>query len=80
MITVFSAATPVGILMGMLLLLNSSGVVEGIFGALATGTFMYIALSEIIVEEFSMSSYKMSKYAAYWVGIGCVCILITLDD
>jgi zinc transporter 1/2/3 len=80
MIVVFSGATPVGIALGMVLIMNSTGVVEGVFGALACGTFVYIALSEIIVEEFSITSYKVSKYFAYWVGIGIVCLLMAFDD
>jgi hypothetical protein len=35
MIMVFSGATPIGIVLGMILIMNSTGVVEGVFGALA---------------------------------------------
>ena len=67
--SLFSFATPLGIIFGMLLLMHSDGIVEGIFGALACGTFVYIATSEIIVEEFSISSHKSIKYASYLVGV-----------
>jgi len=79
MLSVFSFATPLGIIFGMMLL-TTDGIVEGIFGALACGTFVYIATSEIIVEEFSISSHKSVKYASYLIGIMCVCLLISIDE
>ena len=80
MLILFSAATPVGITLGVFLLMNTDGVVEGVFGALATKTFVYIATSEIIVEEFSISSYKFRKYTSFIVGILCILALITFND
>ena len=80
MLSFFSAATPLGIIFGMFLLLHSDGVVEGIFGGIAAGTFLYIAASEIIVEEFSVSTFKSLKYLSYIAGIISVCLLITIDE
>ena len=53
----FALATPIGITLG-LLLSNTSEMVEIIFSSFAAGTFIYIAASEVIVEEFSIPGRK----------------------
>ena len=53
LLTIFAVATPIGIMLGMALQ-HSSDIVEVIFNSFAGGTFLYIAASEVIVEEFSM--------------------------
>ena len=52
LLTIFAAATPFGIMFGMALS-HSSEIVEVIFNSFAGGTFLYIAASEVIVDEFS---------------------------
>ncbi|MXY05308.1 MAG: hypothetical protein F4Y55_05565 [Gammaproteobacteria bacterium] len=63
---VFAAMTPVGILAGMLgssvLHGDAAALVEGSFNALAAGTFIYIAILDIIDEEFSKRDARMAKY------------------
>lgn len=53
LLIVFALATPVGIAAG-LIMLGSNEMVEVIFSSFAGGTFVYIAASEVIVEEFSI--------------------------
>ena len=54
---IFALATPIGIAIG--LILHSTGdLIEIIFSSFAGGTFIYIAASEVIVEEFSMPGRK----------------------
>lgn len=59
MIVAFSFVGPLGILIGELL--SNSQLLTAIFFAISSGsfiiegTFIYIAASEIIVEEFSLS-------------------------
>ena len=53
LLIMFALATPLGIIIG-LILQDTSELVEIIFSSLAGGTFVYIAASEVIVEEFSM--------------------------
>lgn len=72
LLCVFAAATPVGIMLGMALQ-HSSPIVEVIFNSFAGGTFMYIAASEVIVEEFSMPDrWKWAQYGAFLCGIGLI--------
>jgi len=67
MIILFSCFTPVGILLGIVLS-GDSFIIQGVFLALSTGTFIYVACSEVIVEEFAITRYKHSKFFAYMVG------------
>ena len=50
---IFAMGTPIGIMIGMLLQ-HSSDIVEVVFNSFAGGTFLYIAASEVIVDEFSL--------------------------
>jgi len=52
LMALFAIFTPIGILLGMWLN-TSSAITELIFNCLAGGTFLYIACSEVIIEEFS---------------------------
>ena len=71
MIIIFSLFTPIGIGLGMIL--NSlSSWVSCIFMSLSVGTFLYIAASEIIVEEFSISRYKWIKILFMLIGAGII--------
>ena len=40
--------------------------------SLSVGTFLYIAASEIIVEEFSISRYKWIKILFMLIGAGII--------
>lgn len=68
LITVFALFTPLGIGLGLILAQSSSKLVEGIFLALSTGTFLYVAASEVIVEEFAITKYRFSKYFLFLLG------------
>lgn len=52
LLIIFAVATPIGIMVGIFLQ-DTSTTVEVIFNSFAGGTFIYIAASEVIVEEFS---------------------------
>lgn len=51
-----------------LILSGSSKLVEGLILAISTGTFIYVAASEVIVEEFAVTKYKFSKFFLYLIG------------
>ena len=46
---------------------------------IAAGTFVYISAAEIVVEEFSVSQYKWTKYFYFLVGIGLIAALWFTD-
>ena len=71
LVFVFSLATPFGIILGMILS-NSGPVYDVIFNSLAAGSFVYIACSEVIVEEFTIPGSRMWKLLAFLVGIAII--------
>lgn len=78
-ILLFSVMTPLGIVLGSLLsrgLGSSTGqVVEGVFDSLAAGTFLYIAVLDIIEEEFSIPGNELLKFISIIAGLGLMSLL-----
>lgn len=54
MIFLFGMGTPLGIFTGLLLQGKNNEMLEITMSSFAAGTFVYIAASEVIVEEFSI--------------------------
>ena len=74
LLVVFALAAPIGVAIGMLLQ-EAHDLVEIIFSSFAGGTFIYIAASEVIVEEFSMGGpTRWAKLGFFLLGA----IIITL--
>jgi zinc transporter ZupT len=71
---VFSFATPLGISIGMAVS-GSSELVEIVFSSLAGGTFVYIACSEVVVEEFSVNKFKIVKILMFIFGAAIITCL-----
>lgn len=67
MTILFSIFTPIGILVGMVLL-EANPILEGVFLAISAGTFLYISASEVIVEEFAITKYRYQKYLIFVTG------------
>jgi solute carrier family 39 (zinc transporter), member 1/2/3 len=80
MIVLFAVFTPIGVGFGMLLKNMDSDMIELIFACLAAGSFLYIACSEVIVEEFSISDYRFIKLAFFIIGIAIISSLAYLGD
>ena len=68
MILIFGLIGPFGIAFGMILKATANEIVEGIFLAISVGTFLYIACTEVLVEEFENSENKYLKFLAFMVG------------
>ena len=67
-IILFSIVGPVGVGVGIVLAETAGELVEGIFLSISTGTFLYVACSEVIIEEFSTPKKRYLKFALYLVG------------
>ena len=67
-IILFSIVGPVGVAIGIVLAETAGELVEGIFLSISTGTFLYVACSEVIIEEFSTPEKRYLKFALYLVG------------
>ena len=74
----FSLATPIGIILGMILS-NSGPVMDVIFNSLAAGSFVYIACSEVIVEEFTIPGNRVWKLLFFLIGILIITSLWLLE-
>jgi len=78
MICLFGIFTPIGVGTGWILKNVDSDMIELVFACLAAGSFLYISCSEVIVEEFSISSYRFVKLAFFLIGICLIAGLVFL--
>jgi len=74
LIFTFALASPIGVLIGMLVA-GQGEIIQIIFTSLAAGSFVYIACSEVIVSEFSIPGNRCWKLLAFIVG---ACIITSL--
>ena len=74
LMTVFSLCTPFGVILGMLLQ-DDNDLVEIVFSSIAAGTFLYIACSEVIIEEFSDGIAKWWKWLTFLLGIAFIVVM-----
>jgi len=79
MIALFSFMTPLGILMGIGLMKALSGRAESIFeagfDALAAGSFLYVALLDILQEEFSREHHHFKKFILVLAGLAVMAVV-----
>ena len=68
LIIFFSLVGPIGVVIGILLSTTTSECVEGVLLSISTGTFLYVACSEVIVEEFSTPIKRYLKFLLYFMG------------
>ena len=74
LVLIFSSATPLGIILGMILATEGT-IYSVIFSSLAAGTFLYIACSEIITQEFSLSGDRWLKFFVFLIGAVIILML-----
>ena len=75
LLSIFSAATPLGIIIGIGIASTANPYVTGTFLALSVGTFLYIAASEVIVDEFAKKQLRYAKYGAFMTGVVVIALL-----
>lgn len=79
LVILFSAATPLGVVIGIIVS-GESMIIEIIFMSLAAGTFTYISCSEVIIEEFSVPKLKMVKMLMFILGAVFITLLTVYLD
>ena len=78
MILIFTLFGPLGIIIGMIFS-DAGSLIKGIMLGISGGTFIYVAASEIIVEEFSLSKKIHIKYLWFICG-GILTFLLTFIE
>lgn len=68
MVLIFAFIGPVGVAIGLILSETANDYLQGIFLAISVGTFIYIACSEVLVEEFENPNNKYIKFIMFMVG------------
>ena len=68
MVLIFAFIGPVGIAIGLILSETANDYLQGIFLAISVGTFIYIACSEVLVEEFENPKNKFLKFFMFMLG------------
>jgi zinc transporter ZupT len=71
----FAGATPVGIFVGLLFSEIGTGAVGAAMSALASGTFLYVAMMEVIPKELADPSHMGLKMSALLLGFGAMSLL-----
>lgn len=78
LVAVFAIATPLGVGIGMAVV-NAGDIYEVVFSSIAAGSFVYIACTEVIVEEFSIPGNRYLKLLAFLFGAAIITCLWFLD-
>lgn len=66
LILLFSLFCPFGIVLGYLL--SSNLLANSIFLSFSAGTFIYVSASVVIVEEFTLTKRRYTKFLCYLIG------------
>ena len=77
-IFLFSIFTPIGIFQGILLSSDNKKFTATVNG-LCAGTFIYIAASEIIIEEFNRDKHAWWKFFFYILGVAQMCVAFAIE-
>lgn len=79
LIIFFSCTTPLGILLGIWVMSVVTGrtaqAFEALFDALAAGTFLYVAVVDIIDVEFSHHHSQLLKFTLVALGVGVMAVV-----
>ena len=79
MICLFGIFTPIGVGIGWILNDVDSDMYELVFACPAAGSFLYISCTEVIVEEFAISSYRFIKLGFFLLGIAMISSLVFIS-
>jgi zinc transporter 1/2/3 len=78
-IILLAVMTPIGIVLGSVLSAGLTGrtaqLVEGVFDALAAGTFLYVAILDVIGEEFALPGDRLVKFTLAGAGAAIMALV-----
>lgn len=78
MIIIFTSFGPLGIIIGMIFS-DAGNLMKGVMLSISGGTFIYVAASEVIVEEFSLSKKTNIKFLWFLIG-GLLTFVLTFIE
>ena len=78
MIIIFTSFGPLGIIIGMIFS-DAGNLMKGVMLSISGGTFIYVAASEVIVEEFSLSKKTNIKFLWFLLG-GLLTFVLTFIE
>ena len=78
MIIIFTSFGPLGIIIAMIFS-DAGNLIKGIMLSISVGTFIYVAASEVIVEEFSLSKKANIKFVWFLFG-GLLTFILTFIE
>ncbi len=78
LLAIFSVTAPIGIIIGMQIS-DSNKLVDTVFLSISGGTFIYVACSEIIVNEFDKGTKQWVKMLLVLLGGIVISLLWFLD-
>lgn len=73
MLLVFVSFCPLGILVGSFS--GSNGMIKGLFLGICVGSLMYQCISETLVQEFTFTSQRYSKFLTFIGGAALICLI-----
>jgi zinc transporter ZupT len=76
---IFALITPVGTVIGLVVKKVSNEFVEAVFLSVSSGTFFYLSMSEILVEEFEKKENKYIKFIVYVIGCLAISFLVFFE-
>jgi zinc transporter ZupT len=79
LIIIFALITPVGTVIGLIVKNVSNDFVEAVFLSVSSGTFFYLSMSEILVEEFEKKENKYIKFIVYVIGCLAISFLVFFE-
>jgi zinc transporter ZupT len=74
----FAVFAPMGILVAFFL--DEFPLAHAVLLSLASGAFLYVSGSVIIIEEFTMTHYRWSKYLIFLIGAGSTGLIIAIGN
>jgi zinc transporter ZupT len=72
---IFSLMTPIGVIIGALVLSNTEGIVSAFITGFAAGTFTYVSIVEVLLPEFKKQQDLLFKAIAASVGFAGMAII-----
>jgi zinc transporter ZupT len=85
-VAIYSCMVPLGIVLGMIIqvaldsagMSNAGEIVTAVFTAFAGGTFIYVAVVDILVEEFARPASRRTRYIQFALAIGGYLVMLGL--